>query len=147
MVDKYWGGIGTIYRSLVQSVKSTMILHNAQMIHVWPRCASSPTPACLFIASHLGIAEFSKTSQKNTRHSPNAGSMLGHRRRRWSSIEPTSGGCLVFAVINLWCARPGATENHPNAGERLGQPRRHCPSIGSTSRVCRIVVGADPGWF
>ena len=30
----------------------------------------------------------------NTRHSPNAVSMLGQRRRRWASIETALGKCL-----------------------------------------------------
>ena len=33
----------------------------------------------------------------NTRHSPNAVSMLAHRLRRWSNIETALGECLVFA--------------------------------------------------
>ena len=33
----------------------------------------------------------------NTRHWPNAGSMLAHRLRRWSNIDPALGQCLVFA--------------------------------------------------
>ena len=32
-----------------------------------------------------------------TRRSPDVGSMLAHRRRRWASIEPTSGERLVYA--------------------------------------------------
>ena len=34
----------------------------------------------------------------STSHSPNAVSMLGQRRRRWSNIETTLGECLVFAA-------------------------------------------------
>ena len=30
-------------------------------------------------------------------HWPNVGSMLGHRLRRWPSIEPTVDQCIVFA--------------------------------------------------
>ena len=33
----------------------------------------------------------------NTRHCPNVGSILGHRLRRWSNIEPTLGQFLIFA--------------------------------------------------
>ena len=33
----------------------------------------------------------------NTRHLPNAASMLGQRRRRWASIETSLGKCLVLA--------------------------------------------------
>ena len=33
----------------------------------------------------------------NTRHSPNAVSMLAHRLRRWSNIETALGECLTFA--------------------------------------------------
>ena len=35
----------------------------------------------------------------NTRHSPNVGSMLAQRRRRWASIEATLVQCFVFAGI------------------------------------------------
>ena len=35
----------------------------------------------------------------NTRHPPNAGPMLGQRRRRWTNIGPALGGCLVFARL------------------------------------------------
>ena len=34
----------------------------------------------------------------NTSRSPNVGTMLGQRRRRWLNIVPTLGGRLVFAV-------------------------------------------------
>ena len=37
--------------------------------------------------------------QANTRHRPYAGYMLGQRRRRWPSIEPRLGKCLVSAGI------------------------------------------------
>ena len=33
----------------------------------------------------------------NTRRSPDIGSMLTHRLRRWPNIEPTLGECLEFA--------------------------------------------------
>ena len=36
----------------------------------------------------------------NTKHSPNAGTLLVHRLRRWPNSVPTLGECLVFAV---WC--------------------------------------------
>ena len=35
----------------------------------------------------------------NTIPCPNAGLMLGQRRRRWASISPASGECLVFARL------------------------------------------------
>ena len=34
---------------------------------------------------------------KNTRHSPNEGTVVAHRLRRWPSIVPTLGECLVLA--------------------------------------------------
>ena len=34
---------------------------------------------------------------ENTTHRPNAGPMLGRRRRRWPNIVPTFGRCVVFA--------------------------------------------------
>ena len=39
------------------------------------------------------------STQKNNTHSPDAGLMLGQRRRRWPSIKPTSGKHLLFAGI------------------------------------------------
>ena len=32
-------------------------------------------------------------------HSPKVGSMLDQRRRRWASIDPTLGECIVFAGL------------------------------------------------
>ena len=32
----------------------------------------------------------------DTRHSPNAGSMLDQRRRRWSNLKPTLSQCIVL---------------------------------------------------
>ena len=37
----------------------------------------------------------------STIHRPNVGSMLHHRLRRWPSIEPTSGLCMVFAGLSI----------------------------------------------
>ena len=40
--------------------------------------------------------------------SPNAGAMIGQRRRRWSSIETTLGQCIVQTGYNIctnWCYR------------------------------------------
>ena len=37
----------------------------------------------------------------NTRRSPNVGSMLANRLRRWPIIDPTFGHCLVFAGISV----------------------------------------------
>ena len=39
------------------------------------------------------------TIPMNTRHPPNVGLILAHRLRRWANINPTLGGCLVFAGI------------------------------------------------
>ena len=36
----------------------------------------------------------------NTRRSPNVGSIMGQRRRRWANIEPTLGERLVFAWMH-----------------------------------------------
>ena len=33
----------------------------------------------------------------NKRRSPNAGTLLGHRLRRWHNIVPALGECVVFA--------------------------------------------------
>ena len=35
--------------------------------------------------------------QANMIHLPNAGFMLGHRRRRWPNVKPALGKCLMFA--------------------------------------------------
>ena len=39
----------------------------------------------------------SRTIPANTRHSPDAVSMLGQRRRRWTNIETAMGECRVIA--------------------------------------------------
>ena len=44
---------------------------------------------------------------------PNSGSMLAHRRRRWTNIEPELGQCIVFAEVD-----------------------QHRTSIGTMSRDC-----------
>ena len=36
---------------------------------------------------------------ENTRYSPNVGSMLAQRRRRWTNIETTLDQCLVFTGL------------------------------------------------
>ena len=41
-------------------------------------------------------------SQKNTRRWPNAGPILAHRLRRWSSIKPALVQRLVFAGLRVW---------------------------------------------
>ena len=49
---------------------------------------------------HNCIACLEKTGSyipANRKHSHKVGSMLAHRLRRWSNIEPTLGECLVFA--------------------------------------------------
>ena len=33
----------------------------------------------------------------NKRRSPSAGTMLGHRQRRWNNTAPALGECVVFA--------------------------------------------------
>ena len=43
------------------------------------------------------LLALSEDNPVNTRRSPNAGSMLGQRRRRWANIEPALGECLVIA--------------------------------------------------
>ena len=41
----------------------------------------------------------------NTKHSPEFGTMLGQRLRRWPNIVPVLGECLVFAGVQ--CGRAG----------------------------------------
>ena len=41
-----------------------------------------------------------RTIPANPRRSPNVGTMLGQRRRRWANIVPTLGEHLVFAGID-----------------------------------------------
>ena len=47
------------------------------------------------IAAHLPRTRILALS--NTIHSPSIGSILGHRRRRWSNIDPAMG--VVFAGL------------------------------------------------
>ena len=65
----------------------------------------------------------------NMIHWPNVGSMLGHRLRRWPSIGPTLGQCIVFAGIlsvikgettrcNLFCRIQSVTA-HIVCGEAI----------------------------
>ena len=61
---------------------------------------------CLFALHCKAIPE-------NKSYCPNSGSMLAHRRRRWTNIEPELGQCIVFAEVD-----------------------QHWISIGAMSRVC-----------
>ena len=47
----------------------------------------------------LGL--FSLCRPTNTRRSPNVGTMLDQRRRRWSNIVPTLGERLLFAALDV----------------------------------------------
>ena len=51
------------------------------------------------LISHCQIIvyQFTDSISDSTRHFPNEVSMLGQRRRRWTSIETTLGECLVFS--------------------------------------------------
>ena len=42
-----------------------------------------------------------RSEPANTGHSPDAVSMLSHRRRRWVNIETAMGECPVFAGVYL----------------------------------------------
>ena len=48
--------------------------------------------------SHF-IIKLTDCVQTSTRRSPNAGLMLGHRRRRWPNINPALGQRLVLGGI------------------------------------------------
>ena len=67
-----------VLSSTTQSIRLDGVLHGAATQYEW---LSAAIPA-------------------NTRHSPNVGSMLGQRRRRWTIIEPTLGECLVFFMLS-----------------------------------------------
>ena len=60
----------------------------------------SPEVITFFWAGHLPYSIYLITVDyrwhvpRNTRHSSNGASMLGHRRRRWTSIEAALGECL-----------------------------------------------------
>ena len=43
------------------------------------------------------LREWISSGPANTTHRPNAGPMLGQRRRRWANIGPALGRCVVFA--------------------------------------------------
>ena len=55
----------------------------------------------------------------NTKHWTNVGSMLTHRLRRWSNIDPTLYQCLVFAGTSA-----ANTRHSPDVGLMVGQRRR-----------------------
>ena len=55
----------------------------------------------------------------NKNRSPNASSMLGHRRRRWPNIELALGGYLVVALICGCHGVPESTSRWLNAGQYL----------------------------
>ena len=53
--------------------------------------------------SHNYILVSSKIKMTQNRRSPNAGLMMGQRRRRWANINPALGKRLVFAGMAGLC--------------------------------------------
>ena len=56
-----------------------------------------------FSAHHGHITTEGSRVPANTRRSPNVGTMLDQRRRRWSNIVPTLGECFRFAGESGLC--------------------------------------------
>ena len=61
----------------------------------------------------------------NLRYSPNVGSMLDLRRRRWADIDSTLGSCLVVYVYS--------TVNEPSAGRLFHSGRMNDSALNSES--------------
>ena len=61
------------------------------------------------LGRHLIHVSIITISQQNTRHSPNAVSMLAHRLRRWPKIETALDECLVFTG---WSLEPRHCHSH-----------------------------------
>ena len=64
----------------------------------YPRDTPSPPPPQPPTGSSgLSVADLSCTQiPESTECSPNAGLLLGQRRRRWTGIKPAFGQCLVL---------------------------------------------------
>ena len=63
----------------------------------------------------------------NTRHPPNVGPMLGHRRRRWTVIGPALGKCLVSAGIWMTSGHPAWPVCWPAEYSTIPRPELHRP--------------------
>ena len=92
-----------------------------------------------FAAQTGGSARPARTLPNNTRHSTVAVLMLGQRRRRWTNIETTLGGCLVFAgcvlariFIHNTTMYPANTRRCANVGLLMGRRRRRGANIKAT---------------
>ena len=62
-------------------------------LNLWPRPSIKPT----LDKRLVHMPRSTRINPANTRHSPDAVSMLDQRRRRWASIETALGECLVLA--------------------------------------------------
>ena len=86
--SRHWVGVlGCAFQFV--TVDSHLLL--VIMSSFWARFVSS------FTRQYFRTAASSEPRlPANTKHWPNAGSMLGQRRRRWSNNKPALGECFVF---------------------------------------------------
>ena len=62
----------------------------------------------------------------NKRHSPNAGTLLGHRLRRWHNIVPALGECVVSHIP---ADARGTSDNHGQINDVVILQPIHTPDL------------------
>ena len=74
----------------------------------------------------------------NTRHSPNAGFMLGQRRRRWTNIKPAlvQCTCVICAIQAIACKHKTLNQCWFNVGLPSTTLGQHYPNNGLTPLFC-----------
>ena len=107
------------------------------------KCGQNETTAwaalipCCIVKPKAGIAG---KHPANTIHWPDAGSMLGQRRRRWPNIKPASGRCIVltgqalpFSFANQ---HDGLVANaEPSLGNSAKRKSRQNRTVGQRSET------------
>ena len=107
------------------------------------RCVRNPSPPTASLQTsgptHSKCEYVQMTTQKNTRRSPNVALMLGQRRRRWASIETTSGYCILFAGESSAKWTRTSFKRIPHiCFEHLFQAKRPL-CVGAWSTVCAVI--------
>ena len=68
----------------------------------------------------------------NKRRSPSAGTMLGHRQRRWHNTVPALGECVVFAgspSSHIPADARGTFDNHGQIYDAVSLQPIHTPDL------------------
>ena len=90
----------------------------------------------------LSLPALPHCTPANTRHSPNAGTMLGQRRRRWPDIVPILRECFVF-VWRMHTSCPPLPSSFPPPKNGCAAKKTFDPSPHFiTAPHCKILQAA-----